>query len=339
MTKVAVIILNWNGEEMLKQFLPSVLTHSNKEEYKVYVADNGSTDNSVSVVNNLFPSVKVIDLKENLGFAEGYNQAIDRVDAEYIILLNSDVEVSANWIDPIIHYLDQYPKVGACQPKIRSWREKDLFEYAGASGGFLDKYGYPFCRGRIQNTLEEDKGQYDAIQEIFWASGAALFVRKSVYQEVGGLDARFFAHMEEIDLCWRIQNAGYSLSVIPASVVYHVGGATLSKENPRKTFLNFRNNLFMLYKNLPDGELKKVMRVRFILDYMAALFFLLKGECGNTKAVFRARKEYSKLKKEFQADRDHAIKQSTQNLNGIYPKSIIFDYYLRGVKMFTQLKH
>ena len=337
MNKVAVIILNWNGEEMLKNFLPSVVRYSNDPGVVVYVADNGSTDGSLSVVENLFPTVSIIDLKENYGFAEGYNKAIAKVDAEYIVLLNSDVEVSAHWITPIINYLDVHPEIGACQPKIRSWREKNYFEYAGASGGYIDKFGYPFCRGRIQSMVEEDLGQYDTISPVFWASGAALFIRKHVYQEAGGLDSRFFAHMEEIDLCWRLQNLGYGLVVIPESVVYHVGGATLSKENPRKTFLNFRNNLLMLYKNLPNAELSTVMGVRFFLDYMAALFFLLKGEIGNMKAVFKARREYYKLKKEFYADRCANRKQASLNLNGVYSRSIVFDYYLRGIKTFTKL--
>lgn len=338
MDKVAVIILNWNGEEMLKRFLPSVVRYSSDSGVVVYVADNGSTDSSISIVQDLFPSVSILDLKQNWGFAEGYNRAIEKVDAEYIVLLNSDVEVSSNWISPIINYLDIHPEVGACQPKIRSWRDRKLFEYAGACGGFIDKYGYPFCRGRIQNSLEEDLGQYDDVSKVFWASGAALFIRKSIYQKVGGLDNRFFAHMEEIDLCWRLQNNGYGLVVVPESIIYHVGGATLSKENPRKTFLNFRNNLIMLYKNLPDSELKSVMRVRFFLDYIAALFFLLKGELGNAKAVFKARKEYNQLKREFSADRKAYRKQASLNLNGVYSKSIIYDYYLRGIKTFSKLK-
>lgn len=338
MTKVAVIILNWNGEEMLKRFLPSVVRYSQDDGVVVYVADNGSSDSSISLVHNLFPTVSVIDLKENFGFAEGYNKAIDKVDAKYIVLLNSDVEVSSNWLSPVIDYLDVHSEVGACQPKIRSWRNKTAFEYAGASGGYIDKYGYPFCRGRIQHTLEDDKGQYDTATNIFWASGAALFIRKQVYQELGGLDGRFFAHMEEIDLCWRLQNAGFGIAVVPQSVVYHVGGATLSKENPRKTFLNFRNNLLMLYKNLSDDEMGRVMCVRFVLDYLAAFFFLLKGEWGNFKAVFKARKEYRKLKNEFLSDRSSSIKQTSQNLNGVYSRSIIYDYYLRGIKTFTQLK-
>ena len=339
MDKVAVVILNWNGEAMLRQFLPSVLAHSQTTfKTSVYLADNGSTDNSISVTQLEFPAVKLVDLGENYGFAEGYNRAIDQIEAEYIVLLNSDVEVSANWLEPLVQYMDANPKVGACQPKIRDWKNKDHFEYAGASGGFIDKYGYPFCRGRIQNTLELDKGQYDDIKPIFWASGAALFIRKQVYQQVGGLDARFFAHMEEIDLCWRIGSRGYSLAVVPQSVVYHVGGATLNKSNPRKTFLNFRNNLLMLYKNLPEAELKKTLRTRYLLDNLAMLFFLICGELGNAKAVIRARREFKKLKSEFDDARAENLKHTSPNLNGIYKHSIIFDYYIRGIKKFSLLK-
>ena len=339
MDKVAIVILNWNGVAMLREFLPTVLACSNTEfSTSIYLADNGSSDDSIAVTQTEFPAVKLIDLGENYGFAEGYNRAISLIDAEYIVLLNADVEVTSRWLEPMVEFMDTNPSVGACQPKIRDWKNKEYFEYAGASGGFIDKFGYPFCRGRIQNTLEQDHGQYDDVAPVFWASGAALFIRKQVYQLVGGLDARFFAHMEEIDLCWRLGSRGYDLVVIPQSVVYHVGGATLNKANPRKTFLNFRNNLLMLYKNVPDQALRKTLRARLLLDNLAALFFLLRGELGNAKAVLRARKEFSILKKDFHADRLDNLKHTSPNLNGIYPRSLIFDYYIRGIKKYSLLK-
>ena len=255
MNKISVVILNWNGCEMLRSFLPSVLRHSEAEGVEVCVADNGSTDQSVEMLRHEFPSVRQILLDENHGFADGYNFALQQVEAEYVVLLNSDVEVTEHWLQPMADYLDTHPEVAACQPKILSWRQKDLFEYAGASGGFIDRYGYPFCRGRVMGVVEADKGQYDTVFPVFWATGAALFIRLADYREAGGLDGRFFAHMEEIDLCWRLRARGRGIVCIPQSTGYHVGGATLKKENPHKTFLNFRNNLVMLYKNLPDEEL------------------------------------------------------------------------------------
>ena len=262
MDKIAVVILNWNGCDMLRSFLPSVVRFSEVDGAVVYVADNGSTDASVAMLRREFPSVHLILLEENHGFADGYNLALKQVEAEYVVLLNSDVEVTEHWLVPLAEYMDAYPETAACQPKIRSWRNKGQFEYAGAAGGFIDRYGYPFCRGRIMGVVEEDKGQYDTVIPIFWATGAALFIRLADYREAGGLDGRFFAHMEEIDLCWRLRARGRQLACIPQSVVFHVGGATLKKENPRKTFLNFRNNLVMLYKNLPQEDLASVMRVR-----------------------------------------------------------------------------
>ena len=278
MMKVSVVILNWNGCDMLRTFLPSVVRCSKSGQVEVCVADNGSTDASVEMLREEFPCVRIIVLDQNHGFADGYNLALQQVEAEYVVLLNSDVEVTEHWLEPMISYLDAHPEVAACQPKIRSQRQKEYFEYAGAAGGFIDKYGYPFCRGRVMEVVEKDEGQYDTILPVFWATGAALFIRLADYREAGGLDGRFFAHMEEIDLCWRLRSRGRKIVCIPQSTVYHVGGATLKKENPRKTFLNFRNNLVMLYKNLPDEELNKVMRIRACLDYVAAFTFLLKGQ-------------------------------------------------------------
>ena len=311
MKKISVVILNWNGVGMLQRFLPGVIKYSEGEGVEVCVADNGSTDESVSWLQTYCPDVRLIVLDKNYGFADGYNKALEQVEAEYVVLLNSDVEVTSRWLEPMVAYMDAHPEVAACQPKIRSERNKEYFEYAGAAGGFIDKYGYPFCRGRIFDVVEKDKGQYDTVLPIFWATGAALFIRLKDYQEAGGLDARFFAHMEEIDLCWRLRSRGRQLVCIPQSVVFHVGAATLKKENPRKTFLNFRNNLLMLYKNLPAKELKMVLFVRGLLDWVAALVFLLKGEKEAAVAVMKARKEFKRIRPNFEALREENMAKAT----------------------------
>ena len=335
MDKVAVVILNWNGEEMLRRFLPGVLAHTQAE---IYVADNASTDKSLELLSVDFPAVKTILLEQNYGFAEGYNRALAQIEAEYFVLLNSDVEVKDDWISPMLQYLDTHPEVAACQPKILSWHAPDKFEYAGAAGGYMDAWGYPYCRGRIMNTVETDEGQYDTVAPVFWATGAALMVRSAVYHEVGGLDARFFAHMEEIDLCWRLRARGRQLACIPQSVVFHVGGATLKKENPRKTFLNFRNNLVMLYKNLPQEDLASVMRVRAVLDYVAAFSFMLKGQLPNALAVFRARRAYHSLRTSLAASRKENLKKTTLAVIPERTKnSILAQFYLHGKKFFSQL--
>lgn len=337
--RVAVVILNWNGSEMLKKFLPSVIRYSKQDGIEVFVADNASEDDSLVLLENSFPTVHRILLSQNFGFAEGYNLALKQVEAEYYILLNSDVEVTEGWIDPMLAYLDEHHEVAACQPKIRSWNHDTNFEYAGAAGGFIDRYGYPFCRGRIMGVVEADKGQYDKIIPVFWATGASLFIRSSDYWNAGGLDGRFFAHMEEIDLCWRLRSRGRGIVCIPESVVYHVGGATLKKENPKKTFLNFRNNLIMLYKNLPEEELLHVMIIRRILDYVAALTFLLKGQYPNAKAVVKARSAFKKNRKEFRADRkDNLQKKVTQNIPERIKSSILVKFYLGRNKYFSQLR-
>lgn len=336
--KVSVVILNWNGCEMLRTFLPSVVRHSEGTDIEVCVADNGSTDASVDMLRKEFPSVRIILLEQNHGFADGYNLALQQVDAEYVVLLNSDVEVTDHWLEPMVAYLEGHPEVAACQPKIRSQRRKEYFEYAGAAGGFIDKYGYPFCRGRIMGVVEKDENQYDTVIPLFWATGAALFIRRSDYLEAGGLDGRFFAHMEEIDLCWRLRSRGRQIVCIPQSVVYHVGGATLKKENPQKTFLNFRNNLVMLYKNLPEEELNKVMRVRTCLDYVAALTFLLKGDIGNARAVMRARKDFKRQCPSFSSSREENLRKNTLNAIPERSKSsILWQFYARGCERFSQL--
>lgn len=336
--KVSVVILNWNGCDMLRTFLPSVMRYSIGEEIEVCVADNGSTDASVDMLQAEFPSVRIILLEQNHGFADGYNRALAQVEAEYVVLLNSDVEVTEHWLDPMIDYMEANPDVAACQPKIRSQRQKECFEYAGAAGGFIDKFGYPFCRGRVMGEVEVDNGQYDSIIPVFWATGAALFIRRADYLEAGGLDGRFFAHMEEIDLCWRLRARGRKIVCVPQSTVYHVGGGTLKKENPHKTFLNFRNNLVMLYKNLPDEELSNVMRIRMCLDYLAALVFLLKGQFDNAREVIRARKEYKQLRLSFTSSREENLKKTSFNpIPERIKSSILWQFYVRGCKRFSQL--
>ena len=339
----AVVILNWNGSAMLRRFLPSVIHYS--DDARIIVADNASTDDSVEVLCREFPQVEVIQLDANYGFAEGYNRALSQVEADYVVLLNSDVEVTPHWLAPLTDYLDNHPQVVACQPKLLSYHRKSAFEYAGAAGGFMDAYGYPFCRGRLMAMVEEDQGQYDTVLPVFWATGAALCIRLEAYRRVGGLDGRFFAHMEEIDLCWRLGARGMGLVCIPQSVVYHVGGATLQKENPRKTYLNFRNNLLMLYKNLPDSRLHTVMRVRCCLDYVAACKFLLCGQWPNARAVWQARRDYHRLLPEFRAARRANLQAAvTDTPVGLYPFSLLFRYYVKGIRRFgtivsTQIGH
>ena len=293
--KCSVIILNWNGAEMLRTYLPSVV--ANTANADVIVADNGSTDNSLEVLKTEFPTVKTILLDRNYGFAEGYNRAIDQVDSEYVVLLNSDVETPEGWLRPLLEYMDAHAEVAAVQPKIRSWRKKDYFEHAGAAGGYLNALGYPYCRGRRVWGVEQDKGQYDTVVNIDWTTGACMCVRTQVYKDLGGLDASFFAHMEEIDLCWRMRNKGWKLACVPQSMVYHLGGGSLSYDNPRKAYLNHRNNLLMIYKNKqhPYG----VLFVRFFLDYAAACVYLLQGHPKSCKAVFEARRDYKRMRKAY----------------------------------------
>lgn len=338
MKKISVVILNWNGAEMLRKFLPSVVGYSIGDSVEVCVADNGSTDDSISVVENEFPHVRLIKLDKNYGFADGYNMALKQVEAEYVVLLNSDVEVTPMWLHAMAKYLDDHEDVVACQPKILSYKNKELFEYAGACGGYMDEYGYPFCRGRLFDTVEKDEGQYDDVTDVLWATGAALFIRLDDYIKVGGLDGRFFAHMEEIDLCWRLRCRGRRIACVPQSVVYHVGGATLKKENPRKTFLNFRNNLIMLYKNTPSYRLSRVMRVRAFLDFVALMQFVLKGDMQNAKAVANARKEFKAMKGSFLAARkENMDNMSVEGIKEIVSCSIIKKYYIEGKKKFSDL--
>jgi len=334
--RVAVVILNYNGVGHLETYLPSVLEHSPKGS--VIVADNGSTDHSIAWLKENYPQVELIALPENYGFAEGYNQALNRVEAEYYVLLNSDVEVTNGWIDPILDLMDRDPKVAAAQPKLLWWTHKDQFEYAGAAGGFIDKYGFPFCRGRMFQTQEHDKGQYNEQSEIFWATGACLFIRAKLYHEAGGLDGYYFAHMEEIDLCWRLKRMGYKNMYVPQSVAYHLGGGTLSNVNPRKTFLNFRNNLITLYKHLPRRSLLTILLPKLILDGLAGVKFLLEGGFGHFVAVVKAHfafygqlGRYSKVKRELKA------KYGDAPVTEVYMGSVVKDYFLSGKKAFSAL--
>ena len=337
MKQTAVVILNYNGAGMLRRFLPSVIEYS--PEASIYVADNGSSDESCDVVRNEFPAVKLMVLDHNYGFAEGYNRALAQVDEEYAVLLNSDVEVTRGWLSPMTQFLDSNPEVAACQPKLLSFKQKDFFEYAGAAGGFIDKWGYTFCRGRIFNTVERDSGQYDDKTDVFWATGAALMIRNKVYKNNGGLDGRFFAHMEEIDLCWRLRSRGYRIACVPQSHVYHVGGATLKKENPQKTYLNFRNNLLMIYKNAPDCQLKKIMLFRKVFDNVAALKFLASGDYAAFKAVRKARRDFKAMRSGYDKARAENMKLAvTTRIPEVLKSSILYKYYLGFKHTYSSLK-
>lgn len=336
MTKVAVVILNWNGKKWLETFLPSVVSHS-KEVAEIYLADNASTDDSVAYVKWAFPEVKVIVLDKNHGFAGGYNLALQQIQSEYYILLNSDVEVTPNWISPIINFMDQNPNVAACQPKIRSYHEPEKFEYAGAAGGFIDKWGYPFCRGRMFHVSEVDKGQYDDTIEIFWASGAALFIKSDLFHKVGGFDEDFFAHMEEIDLCWRLKNYGYQVYYIPSSTVFHVGGGTLEMGSSRKVFLNFRNNLQLISKNLPARKSLPLVAWRLVLDGAAGLSFIPHPNgFKNCWAVVKAHWSYYSI---FFSVMKKKRTIPKRKVSCIYPKSVVFAFYILGKKTYQSLRN
>lgn len=364
MHKLAIVILNWNGADMMRKYLPTVINNSVGD---VIVADNASTDDSLQMLKSEFPGIRTIVLDKNYGFAEGYNRALDQLkdEYEYLLLLNSDVEIrQKDWDKILLDYMDKHSECAACQPKLLKLnpspnlhREEEdqqqshpngitppldgqgeTFEYAGAAGGFLDKYGYPFCRGRIMDTVEKDLNQYDTITSVLWATGACLLIRTSDYFHAGGLDGRFFAHMEEIDLCWRLHNLGRDIVCIPQSTAYHLGGASLNYGNPRKTFLNFRNSLWMLYKNLPDSELCSVLTMRFVLDMVAALKFLLTLQASHAFAIFRANREFYSTKKQWHEDRKRI--QTSRQIDTIPERtnySILFKYYFKGVKTFDKL--
>jgi GT2 family glycosyltransferase len=328
--KIAVVILNWNGEKLLKQFLPSVISFSS--EAKIYVADNASTDNSLEVIKNQFPSVTIIQNDANYGFAKGYNVALQNIEEKYLCLLNSDVEVTENWLTPILSLFENNPEVGIIQPKILDYKNKAYFEYAGAAGGYIDKFGYPFCRGRIFDNVEKDNGQYDDEQTIFWASGACFFIRKDIFNQLNGFDDDFFAHQEEIDLCWRAINGGYKIKYTSKSVVFHVGGATLNEGNPRKTFLNFRNSLLMLLKNLPKKELFSIIFSRLCMDGLAGIQFVFKGKFKHSFAIIKAHFSFYSL-----INKTLKKRTSLQLKNYYYTKSIVYQYFVKNGKVFDKI--
>ena len=337
MKQVAVIILNWNGAALLKRYLPTVIAGTDNTVADVIVADNGSTDNSLQMLQEEFPQVKVITFDKNHGFAEGYNLAIKQTMYHYTVLLNSDVRTPQGWLNPLLDYMEAHPDVGAVMPKLLHDSEDGptVFDYAGAAGGYIDCHGYPYCRGRVFEFVEDDHGQYDdGPKSVFWATGACLMVRSQLYQDVGGLDKDFFAHMEEIDLCWRIRLAGNDLMMVPASQVYHLGGGSLAYGNPRKTYLNFRNNLLLLHKNLPHDEGKRLLLVRRLMDTLAFGMALAKFHFGDARAIIRAHRDFRKMRKNYTS-------QPTVNLLKQLPEesvNIITAHYLRGVKHFTDLK-
>ena len=333
MNKVAVIILNWNGEKLLREYLPSVIETTDASIADVIVADNGSTDASVELLRKEFPQVKLLEFSENYGFAEGYNRAIKETNYPYTVLLNSDVATTDGWINVLYDYMEANPNVGACQPKIRAYTNKTHFEYAGAAGGFIDRNGYPYCRGRIFDTVEEDKGQYDEVMPIFWATGAALMVRSQLYIDAGGLDKDFFAHMEEIDLCWRILLSGSEIMVVPQSVVYHLGGGSLPASNPRKTYLNFRNNLLMLHKNLPDETRGKTLFIRRLLDTVAWAKYMATFDFKNANAILKAHNDFKKMRKAYTSHPTIDLLRTRIDCR----RNILLDYYLRGRKKFSDL--
>ena len=334
MKRVAVVILNYNGKKFLEEFLPNVIANTDASLADIVVADNASTDGSKEFMRERFPEIRLIDNGSNGGFATGYNLALRQIEAEYFVLLNSDIEVAPHWIEPVIAMMDADPDIAACQPKILSYHEKNKFEYAGASGGFIDKYGYPFCRGRVFQNLEEDHGQYDEPCEVFWATGACMFVRADLYLGHGGLDDSFFAHMEEIDFCWRMKNLGYKIYCCPQSKVYHIGGGTLPKSSARKTYLNFRNNLSLLYKNLPSNRVFWVIVYRILLDWVAALKFLFEGSFADFWAVTRAHFAFYR--------RIPSIRKVRKTLHNnkvsqMYDRNIVFENFLKGKKTFADL--
>lgn len=338
MTKTAVVILNWNGMNYLRQFLPIVCKHTDLPGTEIIVVDNGSSDDSVSFLKSNFPTVKVIEFQQNYGFAMGYSKALASIQATYYVLLNSDVEVTPGWLEPLIESMEENPILGACMPKLLSHSQHNHFEYAGASGGFIDRFGYPFCRGRILSTLEEDNGQYNDFRNIFWASGACMFIRAEAYSKAGGLDGEFFAHMEEIDLCWRMHRLGYTIAVVPQSTVYHVGGGTLPNNTPLKLYLNYRNNLFLLFKNLPVFQLIPVVFIRMLLDGMSALTYLFSGSGRFFVAVIRAHLAFQRrIPLLIKMRRQLRGTIRTGKFNEIYPGSIVFDFFIRRKRYFSQL--
>lgn len=339
MLKVAIVILNWNGRDYLEKFLPDVVKTSDMEGVKVFVADNNSNDDSLTLLKSKFPGVDRIALDKNYGFAEGYNRALSKITAEYFMILNSDVQVTTNWLQPLVNTLDRDPLVAACSPKIKSYEQQDFFEYAGAAGGYIDKYGYAFCRGRVFEALEHDFGQYDTEKEVFWTTGACMLIRGALFKLAGGFDSNYFAHFEEIDLCWRLKNRGYKFLSVPTATVFHIGGGTLHKSNPRKTYLNFRNNLFTILKNHSSQGLAIILFQRLVLDAMSFFRFLAGADFGNAWAVLRAHFAfYRKIGyyRIFRAEEKRFI--TRQSHKEIYPHSIVMKFFLGKKYTFMSLK-
>ena len=338
MTEIAIAILNWNGLDFLKKFLPSVINYSSSNGTKIYIIDNGSTDNSVEFIKSNFYNIYIIELFNNYGFAEGYNKGLSQIKANYYLLLNSDVEVTENWLSPLYETLNNNNNIAACQPKILSYQEKNKFEYAGAAGGYIDKFGYPFCQGRIFNINETDKGQYNEKKSIFWATGACMLIKANLFHIAGGFDLDFFAHMEEIDLCWRLKNMGYKIAYVPESKIFHLGGGTLPKSNPKKTYLNFRNNYYLLYKNLPILKFIKTYLIRIIFDFGSLVLFIKELKIKDALVIMKAHfvfwisiKSLCNKKNLFKTkiiNRKHAE---------VYNKSIVLDFYLRKIRSFNKL--
>lgn len=337
--KIAVIILNWNGAHFLKRYLPNILQNSDLNTAEIIVADNGSTDNSIEILQQEFKNVTIIRLEKNYGFAEGYNQAINQLDNEFVLLLNSDVEVSKNWLEPLIKRIEENTKIAACVPKIKSINEPSKFEYAGAAGGFIDRFGYAFCRGRIFDTVEEDKGQYDDACRVFWGTGAALLVRTTLYKQAKGLDRKFFAHMEEIDLCWRFNRMGFEIWYEPQSTVYHLGGGTLAQGNPHKTFLNYRNSLMMLLKNLKKRELIWILPFRMILDGISALKCLADKNTSDFGAIFRAHMAFYENITYTISERKQIKTTKFISNKLIYKGSIVWLYFAKHIKTYSSIKN
>lgn len=333
---VAIVILNWNGHTLLEKFLPAV-SQSIYPRLQIIVGDNASSDQSISFVAEKYPNIRIIQNDQNYGFAEGYNKVLQQVEADYFILLNSDVEVPPNWIQPVIQLMERDPLIAVAQPKIKWQEDKSKFEYAGAAGGFMDLHGYPFCRGRIFDAVEADYGQYNESTEIFWASGAALFIKSRCWKEVHGLDTDLFAHMEEIDVCWRLKNLGYKIMYCPDAEIYHVGGGTLSANNPYKTYLNFRNNLLIMQKNLPKEDAYWRIIVRFFLDFIAWLRFLVQGKTEFAMAITKAHVFF--LKNLSQTAKKRSQKQLPYlKHTGVYRNSIVYDYFIKKIERFSKLK-
>jgi GT2 family glycosyltransferase len=334
MAKVSIVILNFNGRHFLEKFLPSIIKYS--EGHEIVVADNNSSDDSISLLKNSFPEVRLIILDENYGFCGGYNRALAQLNSDFFVIINSDVEVTENWINPVLELFEHDEKIAAIQPKLLDYNFKDKFEYAGGAGGFIDKYGYPFCRGRIFDTIETDIGQYDDNSEIFWATGACFFIRAELFKSFGGFDEDFFAHMEEIDLCWRMKSEGFKVFHCGESVVYHVGGGTLSYFNPRKTYLNFRNSLLLLIKNLPVTSLIWKLPFRWLVDYVAVLKFLISGNIKDAFMVIKAHiYVWKNLIKTLKKRKSQG--KTTKNLTGVFPKLLLFHYYIFRKKRFGSL--